>query len=418
MEQPSRCWIDEFGPIPIIKPQSVSELRDVVRRAAGAGEAIYPVGGQTMLGLGLPPTKPGTAVDLRGLARVIDYPARDMTITVQAGITVAKLQELLATENQRLPVDVPMPARATLGGALSVNVSGPRRYGYGTLRDYLIGFSAINDEGQEIKAGGRVVKNVAGYDLCKLFVGALGTLGIITQATLKLRPRPECQALVVIGFPGERLDFLLDQLHASATRPVCLDLLNRRAAQYINRQMGATLPEQDWALVVGFEDSQAALSWQVQHLITEIGTGWAVDARAGSACDPLWQALVELRALPEAALTFKANLLPHAVGAFCRLAASLPEELIVQAHAGNGIVIGHAMGNPGDLAQAGMLLNTLHESAAAAQGNLVILHCPLAWKAVLPVWGRPRGDVSLMHAVKESLNPRRIFNPGRFLPLL
>ena len=119
-------------------------------------------------------------MDCRSLNRVIDYPARDMTITVQAGITIAELQTLLAAENQRLPVDVPHADRATLGGALAVNVSGPRRYGFGTLRDYVIGISTVNDEGQEVKAGGRVVKNVAGYDLCKLHIGALGTLGIIT----------------------------------------------------------------------------------------------------------------------------------------------------------------------------------------------------------------------------------------------
>src|SRR6202023_2632051 len=101
---------------------------------------------------------------------------RDMTITVRAGITLAKLRELLRTENQRLPVDVPQADRATLGGALAVNVSGPRRYGFGTFRDYVIGISVVNDEGHEVKAGGRVVKNVAGYDLWKLFVGSRGAL--------------------------------------------------------------------------------------------------------------------------------------------------------------------------------------------------------------------------------------------------
>src|SRR4029077_853691 len=130
--------------------------------------------------------------------RVIDYPARDMTITVQAGLPIAVLQRTLATENQRLPLDVPRPELATLGGALATNVSGPRRYGFGTLRDYVIGITTVNDEGHEVKAGGRVVKNVAGYDLCKLHVGALGTLGVITQVTLKLRPLPEHQQLIAV----------------------------------------------------------------------------------------------------------------------------------------------------------------------------------------------------------------------------
>src|SRR5438874_8668927 len=133
-----------------------------------------------------------------------------MTVTVQAGITLAKLQELLASENQRLPVDVPQAERATIGGALAANVSGCRRYGFGTLRDYLIGISVVNDEGQEVKAGGRVVKNVAGYDLCKLYIGSLGTLGIITQVTLKLKPRPEEEAFVLVGCGHEMVEGLLE----------------------------------------------------------------------------------------------------------------------------------------------------------------------------------------------------------------
>ena len=187
------CRIDDFGPLPVVRPQSVAEMGDVVRRAAAERQAVYPVGGGTMLGLGLPPSRPGWAVDVRPLNRIVDYPARDMTVTVQAGVSVAELRRVLAAENQRLPVDVPHADRATLGGALAANVSGPRRYGFGTLRDYVLGITTVNDEGQEVKAGGRVVKNVAGYDLCKLHVGALGTLGAIVQVTLKVRPIPESQ---------------------------------------------------------------------------------------------------------------------------------------------------------------------------------------------------------------------------------
>ena len=146
-----------------------------------------------MLDVGLPPLKPGFAVETTALNQVIDYPARDMTVTVQAGITIAKLQETLAAEGQWLPVDVPQPERATLGGAVALNVSGPRRFGYGTLRDYVIGISFVTDEGQEVKAGRRVVKNVAGYDLMKVQIGAAGTLGLITQLTLKVKPKPEAR---------------------------------------------------------------------------------------------------------------------------------------------------------------------------------------------------------------------------------
>jgi len=152
----------------------------MVRQSAARSQAIYPVGGRTLLHLGLPPTRPGIAIDLTGLDQLIDYPARDMTITVQAGITMTRLGEILAQENQWLPVDVPLPERATLGGAIACNASGMRRLGFGTFRDYVLGITVVNDRGQEVKAGGRVVKNVAGYDLGKRYAGSLGTLGIIS----------------------------------------------------------------------------------------------------------------------------------------------------------------------------------------------------------------------------------------------
>ena len=162
--------IDDFGPFPIHPPGSVEELGDLVRQAVAAGQAIYPVGGRTALDFGMPLVKPGWAFDLRGLDAVIDFPARDMTVTVGAGIALAPLQELIAKENLRLPLDVARSREATLGGAIATNTSGPRRFGFGTLRDYVIGITAVNDEGREFKAGGRVVKNVAGYDICKLLV--------------------------------------------------------------------------------------------------------------------------------------------------------------------------------------------------------------------------------------------------------
>jgi glycolate oxidase FAD binding subunit len=394
-------------------PTAVAELRELVRHAAESGQALYPLGGQTMLGFGLPPTRPGLAIDLRNLCRVIDYPARDMTITVQASITIARLQELLAVEHQRLPIDVPLADRATLGGILAANVSGPRRYGCGTLRDYVIGISVVNDEGHEVKAGGRVVKNVAGYDLCKLHIGALGTLGIITQVTLKLRPLPEETALVLVPCETETVAGLLDQLHRSRTRPICIDLLNQAATRYIYQQTRTRGPEASWLVVVGYEDTRETLNWQVQQFVKELSGGWNLEARLGFTTDALWRALTEFPATGETGLTFKANILPSATASFCRAASALTEPLLLQAHAGNGIVVGHAAA---DLTRdrAASLLRELRELVAAAHGQVIVLRCPAAWKDTLFVWGSPR-DVWLMRTVKEHLDPRRLFNPGRFV---
>jgi glycolate oxidase FAD binding subunit len=412
------CEID-LTPIPVRRPASVEELGEIVRqaRAAEPPGAIYPLGGRTMLDLGLPPARPGLGVDLRGLNTVIDYPARDMTITVQAGIPVAHLQRLLAAENQRLPLDVPRPEQATLGGALALNVSGPRRLGAGTARDYVIGITTVNDEGHETKAGGRVVKNVAGYDLCKLHVGALGTLGIITQVTLKVRPRPESQALLTFGCAAGALAGLLDHLHASRTRPTCLDIVNAPAARLLGAQ-GLSLPAAGWVVVVGFEDNENAVNWQIQQLIKEVTSAGAtagVEARAGAATEPLWTALTELTALPLARLSFKAGLLPGRVADFCLRADTLPgASLLLHAHAGSGIVRGHLLDEV-PLEQAQPVVQALSAAAESAKGHLTLPRCPVAWKRSLPVWGAPREDFALMRQVKEKLDPQRLFNPGRFI---
>ncbi len=416
MKTSGDTFIENFGPLPAIRPSSVPELADIVRRAAAEEKAIYAVGGGTTLHYGLPPAKPGVAVDLTKLDQVIDYPARDMTITVQAGITIAKLQELLTAENQRLPIDVPQADRATLGGAIATNTSGPRRYGFGTFRDYVIGISVVNDEGQEVKAGGRVVKNVAGYDLCKLYIGSLGTLGIITQVTLKLKPLPEERALVTFGCDNANVDQTLELLHRSRTRPVCIDVLDQAAVSSWGGETAGLLPETPWVFAIGFEDNWEAVDWQVNELTRELSAGSVLgcEVSTGLATEGIWRGLVEFQAWPEARLTFKANMLPSAAAASCRRAAALPENLLLQAHAGNGIVIGHV---PGDLTldRARAILTVLLDEAAAASGNVVILRCPAEWKAALPVWGRPRDDFWLMRTIKEKLDPRRLFNPGRFV---
>ena len=414
MSEEASCTIDGFGPVPVLRPSTPADVGDIVRRAVAENQALYPLGGGTMLDVGRPPSRPGYAVDLRSLNAIVDYPARDMTVTVQAGITLAQLHRTLAAESQRLPIDVPQADRATLGGALAVNVSGPRRYAQGALRDYVIGITTINDEGRETKAGGRVVKNVAGYDLCKLHVGALGTLGIITQVTLKLRPLPETRVLVTLGCDLAGLGPLLDRLHASRVRPSCVDAVNAAAAGVL-REAAVGLPESPWVVVVGFEDNSAAVSWQIQQLIKDVMpmNVQGLEARAGAASDALWQALVEQTAPASAALSFKANLLPGAVAAFCH-EASKWEELHLHAHAGSGIVLGHLYGPPA-LDRVRPMLDALCGHAAAAQGNLVLPRCPLEWKASLPVWGRQRGDLWLMRDVKQRLDPRDLFNPGRFV---
>ena len=203
-----------------VAPDSPEALAQVVRACRASNQPMYWVGGGTALEAGLPARTAGTAVNMTRLDKVIDYPARDMTITVQAGVRVARLQEILAAEGQTLPLDIPWPDKATVGGVLACNVSGSRRLAHGTPRDFVIGLTVVDDNGKLTKSGGRVVKNVAGYDMAKLHIGALGTLGPMAQVTLKVRPLPPVRAWLAMPLKAGQHVQAADRAHGCAARPV------------------------------------------------------------------------------------------------------------------------------------------------------------------------------------------------------
>src|SRR5436190_2298114 len=176
--------------------------------------------------------------DRRMTARILEYHPEDMTVTAEAGLLLSELQDRLKQSGQWLPIDPPFPERTTVGELLSENLSGPRRYGYGTIREHLLGLSARLADGRVIKSGGKVVKNVAGYDLHKLFVGSRDTLGTILQATFKVRPLPEKE--VVLKATWDVLDKVLD----SDLTPVLLDLIPAH-------------------VVIGFAGTNAEVDWQI-----------------------------------------------------------------------------------------------------------------------------------------------------------
>jgi glycolate oxidase FAD binding subunit len=327
-------------------------------------------------------------------------------------MTLAALQAHLAKENQRLPLEAPFPERATLGGIFATNTSGPRRFGLGRPRDQIIGVSFATSDGNVVKGGGRVVKNVAGYDFPRLLTGSLGTLGIITQITVKTRPRPESSALAWLTPPaGDPDPFAqaLERLNTSATRPVAIELLNRPAAARLAETLGT--PVADGVLVVGFEDTAASIAWQVAALAGEF-PGWAVETRRDAEAAPAWDALTAFAAVTPGPLGIVANLRPSAVAGFAR--ALDPARWASQAHAGSGIVRAHAVGE-WTLDEARRAVATLRARAVAAGGNLVVARAPDDWKATLAVWGEPRGDWPLMAKVKAALDPRGVMNPGRFV---
>ena len=326
----------------------------------------------------------GIEVCLDQLNRVIDFPARDMTITVEAGVRIADLTQILKAENQRLPIDIPQADQATLGGVIASNWSGPRRYGCGTMRDYVIGISAIDATGRQFKAGGRVVKNVAGYDLCKLLVGSHGTLAIITQVTLKLRPCLETSSLVWMAFDSlKQIDAAIARVLNGATRPIAIEVLNPIATRAVRPlAAAASLP----ILCVGFEGATKETQWQAETLINECRPfePRSVETLSGSDADPLWAALTDFP-IKNSSRTFKVNRLPSQTIELMQRATDLG--ISAKGHAGNGIIWGH------------------YPSGSSSTFLLDGTSEPRLWEEL-----GSSGD--WMRRVKQQLDPQNLLKPG------
>ena len=393
------------------RPDDLDALRQAIVSRVDEGLAIYPQGGRTALDSGGVPAKPGAAISTLGLDRVIDYPAADMTITIEAGLTLGDLQTILAENNQRLPLDPPQPDRSTLGGIFATNASGPRRFGAGRPRDLILGVGFVSGAGELIKGGGRVVKNVAGYDFPRLLTGSFGTFGPIVQMTLKVRPRPEASAIAWVAFADpDRAAKALDLLNTSATRPIAIDLFNRPGSRLVGEPLG--LPAGDWVLAVGFEDNSASVAWQVDRLRTELADAGSFDVAEGVGALPLWSALTEFQVAEAGPLTLLASLRPSEVVPFAR--GLDPAHWSVGAHAGSGIVRAHAIGEPtlDDLEEE---LKRLRAEVAKGRGTLSLPRCPTDGKDRLKIWGDPRDDWPMAERIKRALDPLGVMNPGRFV---
>jgi glycolate oxidase FAD binding subunit len=345
---------------------------------------------------------------------VIDYPAADMTITVEAGITLAGVRRLLAQSGQRLPLDPPQAEQATIGGIFATNATGPRRFGLGRPRDTIIGVEFATAAGVLVKGGGRVVKNVAGYDFPKLMTGSMGTLGILTQLTLKVRPIPEATALVWAGFDSlEKTLEACERLNLSGTRPVAVELINAAALKTATGE-SASFVEGAWALALGFEGNRAAVVWQTEHVRCELESRRMLALRDEESTSS-WSALEEFCAHPTHQLSLLATVPPSAL--HCLLSALHPRHWQVHAHAGSGIVFASRAGIDALEGEADVLteLNEVRKLAVAKGGNLTLPHCPTRWKARAQVWGAPRADGRWMQGVKDALDPLHVLNPGRFV---
>lgn len=403
-----------------ITPGDEGELCERVRSCHDSETAIYPIGGGTSLGFGLPAKREGIGLSLSNLTQVVDYPARDMTITVGAGITMQTLSETLANERQRLPIDVPHAGQATIGGVVATKFNGPRRYGQGTIRDHVIGIRAVDGRGVNFKGGGRVVKNVAGYDFCKLLTGSLGTLGIITELTLKLKPIPERMSILVCA-PKDltEADQLLAAIVDSQTTPCAIELLAGPAwSENPHLAVDGSQPS-GLRLAVAVEGTDPEVEWMTKQL----GVEWRqagvreYNVVEGESAAELFAAFAEFPAHGESPLVLRASMASSGTIPLVKVIQDLDNNCSIQAHAGNGIVIARFSDFPTD-GLAKTLVGKLHPVAAAAFGNIVVLSNPSGAEMTRQgVWGAVDAPFELMTIVKRHFDPKNILNPGRFVYL-
>ncbi len=389
-----------------IAPADAAAVAEIVAHARDRGRAVYPCGGGTMLDYGARPQRPGVALSLEQLDHLVDYPADDLTITVEAGMTIADLTRHLTANRQRLPVDFSQSDRATVGGAMAVNAAGPRQYAYGTMRNYVLGFSAIDGTGTIFSGGGRVVKNAAGYNMCRLMTGSLGTLGVVTQVTLMVRPMPEASALLVCEVPDfETAEKLLARTMRTTIRPAAIEFA---AGRQHDRDLafGPLLADHVGRLYAGVDGSVEEVDSAAEQLRAQwisLGGAALTLVPAGRA-EPIWRTLAEFSADVEI------NVLPSRVVETIEKVLAVDADAAIQAHAGDG-VIRLTCSDPNLHALA-----ALRSIATAVGGNVVVVRHPAgAVLTAADIWGTPGPELRVMRAIKERFDPQNVLNPGRFI---
>ncbi len=411
--------LDGRAPEAVVLPGSKEEVAAVLLAAGAADLPVTPWGGGTKMGIGAPPQRLGLVLGLKRLNRLLEHEPGDLTATAQAGMTLGALQRELGTRGQWLSLDPAHADEATLGGIVSSNAAGPRRHLYGACRDLVIGLTVVTAAGTLVKGGGKVVKNVAGYDLPKLFVGAFGTLGVIVEATVKLRPRPDADRMVVARFASlKEAGAAARAVMGSDLLPSALDLVDGETLRAL--ELGG--PD-GAALLIGVDGIVEQVHWQCTEVERMLRLQGLVDARVldADARDAAWRARGGLGrgAFPETAAVMKWVVLPAQVadvmeqGMGVALRAGLPVALA--AHAGVGVVEAVLAG--GDGADATTVSDVLIEwrtLVRAAGGQALVESAPLAIKERVPVWDDLGPALRIMQRIKAQLDPSGLLNPGRF----
>jgi glycolate oxidase FAD binding subunit len=407
---------------------SLKEAADFLRAASKTGMAVIPRGSGTMMGLGNPPRGADLVLDLKGLRRILEYNPENLTVTAECGLSLSELQETLGKKGQFLPLDTSFFSSATLGGIVASNANGPQRLIYGTCRDLILGMKIVLADGSFVSAGGRCVKNVSGFDLCKLFVGSLGTLGLLGELTFKVHPLPEQEAIQIGSTPDPTA--ALDLSHAlvhSVLFPAALEILDPYLAAIWAKEMDIRLTGRDWVVLVGW----AGFTEEVNRQIRETQAAFShckvaeSEVHRGEAAPKGWEILghlplhlgVPAERLIRCRISLPLTLMEDGIAKWQSEAAGAGCQSALSIRAGTGVLFGHVVcpdqDPEGD--KISQFLERIRLWAKGLGGTLTIETAPLWLKNRMDVWGVPGKEILLMKRLKERFDPMQTLNPGRFL---
>lgn len=388
-----RFTVDGAQPSTVVRPHSEEQVAEVIRYANTAGLAVIPWGGGTSMRTGNTPARYDIALSLDRMAQVIEHEPADLTATCQAGITLSRLQEALGAAGQVAPFERCLPPTSTVGGALAANSSGASRQTTGTPRDFTIGMRVVTGDGLIVRAGGKVVKNVAGYDLCKLFAGSRGTLGIIVEATFKLAPTEAPQAGILPMRSIEDACAAAADLHRRGLLHACV-VANAAGAADLGLPADGATPF--------YIDS-------VRPLVETAAVAGPAAVEHPSLQNPV--ALRERLSIVRCELEARASVLPSTVAAIVAQAGRIVPDVRAFAQPVTGDV---RLAFP-DVGEGLAGLARIRDTVASAGGSMVLESCPPEAKRELDVFGSPPVAFSLMQAVKRQFDPNFVLSPGRFV---
>jgi glycolate oxidase FAD binding subunit len=430
----ARFSIDGVIPSAVARPGSSAKVVEIVRFAKSEKLALIPCGRRTKLGIGMPPARYDIALDMTGLNQIAYYDPDDLTLSVDAGMNLAELADALAQQKQFLPLAVPYFEECTVGGTIASNIGSSLRPGYGSARDFLLGAEFVNGAGTFTKSGGRVVKNVTGYDLHKLLIGSLGTLGAITRLNFRTFPLPEGYGHLVSTFSSvDSIVRFQAMVSKSPLTPSSFDILGPEAARMVaefkdNRDsaLPSWFTSGEWHVCVGFEGAETILRRYSSELVQFAQKCGASSYHLLEESDDkaLGGGLRELVNLlcwsGPAATIFKINTLPGFtpdVPALSALAARVSIPSYIFANSSGPLYFALAPNDLNDktIGSLAQIASGVFEYAAAHNGSAFILFCPTALKRVINVWGPGRNDAALMRRVKNAFDAENIFAPGRFV---